>query len=58
MMDIPETHHEAVKRLDQQIERDRKLSNRFYITLMGTVFLILALAFYLLHLQIQQSHIA
>lgn len=57
-MDTPETQYQQMKKLDRGIEHDRKLSSRLYITLMGAVFLILALAFYLLHLQIQQSHIA
>lgn len=56
-MDTPETQYEQMKRLDQAIERDRKLTDRLFITLMGGAFLAFALAFYLLHLQLHQIQI-
>ena len=56
-MKIPETQYEQMKRLDQGIERDRKITDRLFISLMGAIFLVLAFAFYLLHLQLHQIQI-
>lgn len=58
IMDIPETQYEQMKRLDQGIERDRKLTDALFIALVGGLLLAFGLLFYLLHLQIHQSHIA
>lgn len=53
-----ETFYQAMNRLDREIERDRKISDRLFISLLGTIFLVLALAFYLLHSQLHQTHIS
>jgi hypothetical protein len=57
-MPTEETFHQAMQRLDRAAERDRKISDRLFIGLLGIIFLGLALSFYLLHLQIQQTHVA
>ncbi len=58
IVDISETQHEQMKRIDAQIERDRKLADRFFLAAMGMIFLLLAAAFYLLHSELTQIHIA
>jgi hypothetical protein len=57
-MDNNETFPQAIKRLDCGIERDRKLGNLCYTLVMGFVFVAIGLAFFLLHLQLHQSHLA
>ena len=54
----PETFYQAMKRLDREIERDKKMSDRYYTGLLGVIFLGLALAFFLLHIQLSLTHVA
>jgi hypothetical protein len=53
-MDHPETDFQAMKRLDAQVERDRKITDRLFIAAMGALFVGFGLLFFLLHLLLRQ----
>ena len=57
-MHTEETFPQAMKRLDDGIERDRKLGNLYYNLTMGVLYIGIALSFFFLCFLIHQSHIA